>query len=319
MPNSFAHYLVVHNLFTKEEKFNRENSNAFLKNNSEYLYLGTQGPDPLFFGGIIPFHGLHLLTAKKKLGNKLHRHNPHRFFRLLIDQSYLIEDDRFRKKFQAYIFGQFAHYLLDRETHPFIIYNSGFDENGKITKKYHYYHAAYETEIDMLLAKKYGFKSFLDNPSEILPSDKQILKVIDTSLIPALKLYFNDKKIPKNYFSNSLSNMKRMIRWENKNGKFKRKFFGKTRLTSLSINKDALQFEDALNEKKNIWLNPVTGEKSRESFIELQSKAMTILNNLYNDILKNGFNFDVFARYINGLDYYGFTPKSVWKHKKESK
>ena len=65
-----------------------------------------------------------------------------------------------------------------------------------------------------------------------------------------------------------------------------------------------------LNEEKKEWLDPVTGEKHEESFLELHSAAYELLKELYHDLMTRGFNYDTFQKYIDGKDYYGSLPGS---------
>ena len=51
MPNLLTHYLFAKRFSLKVEEIHRQNPDyqSFLTNNFEYLALGTQGPDPLFY------------------------------------------------------------------------------------------------------------------------------------------------------------------------------------------------------------------------------------------------------------------------------
>jgi hypothetical protein len=317
MPNLLAHSLVVKRFYIKEDEMpsvSKTQPKPFIKGNFAFLSLGSQGPDPLFYVGIIPFHALHLVTANKRLGNKLHKQDGKKYFRLLVEQSYMIDDDLEKCRFQSFIFGQLAHYLLDREAHPYVLYETGFDEDGRITGKYHYLHTHFEAEIDTSLAMKYRMNYFLSNPSDFIPTDKDFLKIIDRNLVPVLKKLFDEKNLPANLYSNAIINMHSWVRYINK-GNLRAKMFGKSSLSALKlpINKADT---GCLNETKETWLDPVTGAKRNDSFIEIHSRAFELLDSCYHDILKNGFNYDVIQKYLNGLDYYGAPVGSKWLYKK---
>lgn len=323
MPNLLTHYLFAKRFSLKVEEIHRQNPDyqSFLTNNFEYLALGTQGPDPLFYMGIIPFHGLHLKTALKKYGNKIHKLDGKKYFRFLVEQCYRIVEsdngDEERRSFQAFVFGQFAHYLLDRECHPYVLYKSGFDENGRITGKYHYQHAAFEAQIDYCLAKKFKMDYFLTDPQDILNSHRHPLSLIDLNYVPVIKRTFNDNKLPKDMYSNGLNNMKRWLSYTNHGHKIRVAFFGKTNLSATRLPKEVK--EDVLNEKRRMWLDPVTGEERYESFLELNSIALEKLEALYYDIIKYGFNFETFSKYIDGRNYYGSQPDDKWVFKEDKK
>lgn len=316
MPNLFAHNLLVKRFYIKEDEEKLDYSSSFIKGNFDFLALGSQGPDPLFYVGIIPFHAPHLLTAKKRLGNKIHKTDGKKFFRLLVERCYIIEDLKEKACFQSFVFGQFAHYLLDREAHPYIIYESGFDEDGKIKGKYHYEHAHFEEQIDALLAKKFKMTYFLSNPGEVLCKREDALKLIDKNLVPVLKKFFSDEKIPNKIYTCAIKNMHSAIAFMNHHGKIKSKIVGKNNLGALYIDADKAD-PKVLNSDKEAWLDPVTGSSHHESFLELHSRAYDILVQCYYDILKNGFYYEVFSRYLNGLDYYGLPVGSKWTYKKQ--
>lgn len=315
MPNLLSHTLLVKRFYLKEEK-SIDSSNTFLRSNYEFLSMGTQGPDPLFYVGLLPSHGLHLLTANKRIGNAIHKSDAKKYFKLLIDRSYGLEDDRNHARFQSFIFGQLAHYLLDRETHPYILYVSGFGDDGRISGKYHYLHANFESNIDVCLAKKYKMNFFLENPADALPKEKDFLYIIDKEMVPVLSQLFGYDKLPKHMYTNSMMNMSSVIAFMNRNSGWKKKLFPK-RITGICMpDPQHLEWEDCLNEKKEVWLDPVTGAKHNESFLELHNRAYEILQSCYQDILKYGFNYEVVSKYLNGLNYYGTPIGSKFVYKK---
>ncbi len=311
MPNLLAHSLVAKRFIITEDEISPDKS-SFIHGNSDYILLGTQGPDPLFYMGIVPFHMLHIPTAMKKIGNKIHKTDARKYFSLLIKQSYTIEDSSERSKFQSFIFGQFAHYLLDRETHPYIIYESGFDEDGKITGKYHYEHAHFEAKIDVCLAKKHKMDYFLSNPEDVLNTNEETLSLIDRNFVPVLSEMFGEK-LPKKMYSNAVRNMKTMIRFMNKHPGFKRKLMGKTSIGAMALPLKE-ELGDILNESKNSWREPVSGVLRNDSFNDLYNSAWQKLDACYHDIRKHGFHFEVLKPYINGLDYYGAPSSGTWKY-----
>lgn len=321
MPNLFAHSLLAKRILLKEREICLKNPGwePFLEPNQDYLFLGTQGPDPLFYMGIIPFKGLHLITAIKKIGNRLHKLDGKKLFRNLIEMSYSIDFGKNceeQKRFQAFIFGQFAHYLLDRECHPYILYESGFDDNGRITGKYHYQHTFFESQIDYCLAKHYKVEYFLKRPGETIPNRFGPLKIIDRYFVPVLEKTFDVKRLPKKMYSNGVNNFRSWITYSNNGSKMRVFLFGKTSLSATRLPSEVT--EDVLNEKKELWLDPVSGEEHHESFLELHSKAYDILARLYEDIMTKGFNFETFSEYIDGRNYYGNLPSEKWKyHRKE--
>lgn len=313
MPNLLAHYLLIKRFVLKKDEIDHNyHFDSFLNKNNDYVYMGTQGPDPLFYMGIIPFHGLHIPTALKKYGNKLHKLDGKKFFRYLIDECYRINDLDEQKSFQAFVFGQFAHYLLDRECHPYVLYMSGFDEEGKITGKYHYEHAYFESCLDFCLAKRFKMDYFVKDPQTILDTHMHPLEVVDRHLVPILARLFDDKKLPKKMYSNGWNNFRRWINYTNHGHRIRVLFFGKTNLSATRLPVEVN--EDVLNEKKETWYDPVTNEPHNETFVELHSRVYEILSSLYLDIIRYGFNYETFAKYIDGHNYYGEELSAKWQY-----
>ncbi len=315
MPNLLAHSLIVKRFYNHENELSHlESIDSFIKDNYDMLVLGSLGPDPLFYVGILPKTGLHIPTALKKIGNKLHKTNGKQFFKLLIETSYSIDNVKDKKKFEAFIFGQFAHYLLDREAHPYILYASGFDDEGKITSHYHFDHAYFETNIDCSLANKYSISHFLTYPQDIIPDNRRNLEIIDWNLVPILERMF-DCHLPKHMYTNAIMNMKSLLKSMNHHGKFKAKLLGrKVALSAMHHPKEP--DTSTLNMDKEVWLDPCTGKKRNDSFLELHTSAFEILEACFNDILKSGFNYSVFEKYLDGKDYYGAMPDQTRKFKK---
>jgi hypothetical protein len=321
MPNLLAHYLLAKRFVLKQKEIDSKypDFHSFLTGNQEYFYLGTQGPDPLFYMGIIPFRGLHIPTALKKYGNKIHKTDGKKYFRYLIERCFAIDyvndSDAEQKRFMAFVFGQFAHYLLDRECHPYVLYMSGFDSDGRITGKYHYEHAHFEAKIDYCLSKEYKMDYFRQKPYDIICDRSGPLKIIDMHFVPVIAKMFDAKKLPKKMYSNGLLNFRFWQKYSNGGSKMRVFFFGKT---SLSATRLPLEVnEDVLNRQKKYWLDPVTGEKHNDSFLELHSRAFNILESLYVDIIKNGFTYEIFCKYIDGRNFYGNLPSETWKYKSE--
>lgn len=328
MPAVISHYLLAKRFSLKEGELasSHPSFDDFLEKNFVYFALGSQGPDPLFFTGIIPFRGLHLPTAMKKIGNQIHKTDAKKYFRLLIEECFKIEPEKHdfgeQKQFKAFVFGQFAHYLLDKYCHPYVLYESGFDDDGKITGEYHYLHSKIETEIDYCLAKKYKTDHILDKPGDLLKcirtsSRNDPLAKIDAHLVPVLKKTFDLKYLPKHMYSNGLKNYRTILNYTNGGSSLRVALFKKTNLAAMRMPKEVK--EDVLNENREKWYHPVSNTPSNASFLELHSKAFDELQSLFIDIMENGFSYEVFLRHMDDKDYYGCVPNSKWMFKKNIK
>lgn len=311
MPNLLAHNLIVKRLYIKEAEQDFSNRETFIQGNYDFLSLGAQGPDPLFYFGIVPFHAPHFLTAFKKLGNKIHADDGKKYFKLLLEQCYGIDDPKELSRIRSFVFGQFAHYLLDREAHPYILYRSGFDKEGRITGKYHYRHTYFESQLDVSLAKKFRMNYFLSHPADAICVDRSFLEIINKAYVPVLRKMFPDVKIPKKIYTEAILGMHGTIKFMNGNPRLKAHLVGKNSLGALALPIDKAD-PGVLNDEHKPWKDPVTGAERRDSFIDLHTKAYRILDDCYQDLIRYGYSYEVFSKYINGLDYYGLPLNSRW-------
>lgn len=303
MPNFLTHHLFVQDIYLKNNDKIDFKDRRFLKGNYFYLFWGSQGPDPLFFNGILPNNGFHPLYIKKKLGNKLHHDDFKKLLSCMLLNLEEVEEEN-KDAIKSFIFGQYAHYLLDSTCHPFIFYFSGFDENGKLTGKYHYKHAHYEMEIDASLARRRDMDLFLMYPYVYLLKDEQKLKVINSFMVKVLSMYFSCKMY-KNVYTSGVKNMISLISFVNKGRDYRKYLFFNTSLSAFRVEKKEIK-DDVLNIEKKTWLYPATGEKSDLSFVELFLKAQEKLNSLYDSIKdKDIWQEEDFLSYMDDLDYQG--------------
>lgn len=309
MPNLVTHYNLARIFYAKKVE------EGFLKGNFECLALGTQGPDPLFYEGIIPARALRLRLAFAKLGNKIHRSTGKEFISLLIDQIEINESAR-NDEYKAFVFGQFCHYVLDKVCHPFVYYFSGFDDEGKLTGKYHYLHAHFESELDVAMALTNALEDKIKAPEQLLPTDKYLFEAVEGGMTKAVSTMFS-KKLPNNYYKNAVLNMKSVVKFANNLNPFLTKIFGKTRLCSLRLPNKVSR--SILNEENNTWIDPVSGKERNESFVELFNKALDIVCKAYDDVKEKGLTIETLEPYFDGLTYKGFEENSkltYWKNKK---
>lgn len=312
MPNLLAHCLLAKRLYNSVDK-----EGSFLKDNYLYLSAGCQGPDPLFFLGLIPKNGLHLFLAKKKIGNKIHKSDATRFFKLLFDELYSIDNVLEKNRFEAFIFGQISHYFLDKIAHPYVMYESGFDGDGKITGSYHYKHTFFETNIDMCLADRFSLVRFFKAPYEQLVSDERTLRGIDSHFIPVLARFIEKDRLPKNLYSSSVKNMIFFYKFMNKNGKRKSKMIGK-KISLSGIYIPEKKDISVINESRKRWLEPDTGTSHNESFYELLDQSYNLLSSCYRDFINKGFNYQSLKPYLDQRDYYGTLKDKKRIYKKEN-
>lgn len=305
MPN-----LIAHRIFIDQVIAERISSNKLL----DALRLGTQGPDPLFYYGLIPWRSWHYLSALKKYGNLIHRTNGEEFFKKLISETQLISNPEEKSVFSAFVFGQIAHLVLDRAAHPYIYYSSGFDENGKLTGSFHYSHAKFESNIDAALAEMYTEYDFRGHTQDLLPYSPEVYRIIDRHLTPVVNSMFN-AKLTKHYYSNSIKNIRTMQKLTNVT--WLKRVTGKHSMfnalyTPKSIDKDYLNLEH------REWKHPTDGTINNYSFLDILEQARKLLDPLFLVFLEKGVDIEMLD-IINHDSYKGVpvgAKLSYWTSKK---
>lgn len=100
MPDYWTHTLTIKDI--AEE----------LALDSDYLYLGTHGPDPFFYVNKLRLFGRKNLS---KVGNRIHDTRIRDLFRILFEQSKQAEEPTVE-----YFAGFVAHYVIDAACHPYV-------------------------------------------------------------------------------------------------------------------------------------------------------------------------------------------------------
>ncbi len=307
MPSTLTHYFFASD-FLKSITDKKD----FLINNEDCFLLGTQGPDPLFFFGLLPFNGLHLFEANKKYGGQLHKSDGKRLFRLMINETKDISNLEEKNMFLAFTYGQFAHYILDSTVHPYVYYFSGFDDGGHLSGKYHYLHPHFEARIDSsLVCLRNESEELINKPYQVIAIDDKKLDVISKHFDNVLRTYF-EKKIADNIYKSAILNMRACLRFTNGISAFKTKLLGKGRVGALHI--PFKTNHNVLNENHLAWQDPYTGKSSVMSFNELYDLAIRKLKGNYCS-LSNELLFKDIDLLLDGLTYSGIPLGETLKYK----
>ena len=271
--------IYTHNYFAKDSYKKIDNENIYKINNKLYYEIFAQSFDNLFYYNFfLPSSG----KKYRKLGHYAHVHKSWLYFKNLIE--YIKENKLYDDENLGYLYGSLTHYALDSTCHPYIHYISGrLDKsNIKETKKYIGNHAINEIMIDSI----YYYK---DN------KDKYYRYKLYNDLIPYTK-FPDSLKNTINYTFKNTFNIDNIGNIFNKSYNHMRKAYKYLMFDRFSIKRKAYKLVDFLspykhfkaytyshhinnpdykvmNNEKNIWLHPVTGEKHNESFEELYSIA----------------------------------------------
>lgn len=189
MPSLFTHYIF---LKRKRQDF------------SNIALLGSQGPDPFFF------YFVHIPQSKKikkvcALGSTLHKIDPANIFIefiKIIEEETSVENKRI---IQDFLIGLMAHYSLDRTTHPYIFYKSGFNVGEENNKRFFTDHSRLESYIDALIMNK---ENIFPSIKEVFRISKADLKIVSKSFYKVIKKIINIDEIDENTYYEAIKRMK---------------------------------------------------------------------------------------------------------------
>lgn len=265
MPAIFTHYLFAKEHLEKDNK----HKDAFI--------LASQGPDPLFFFGQLPW-------ARKNRENRLDINNfgiglhHEDITDMYVEMIRYARENEDKELLYSFIKGFFLHYVLDRNCHPYIFSKTGFSDEPKMKKFYASCHTKTESAIDKILGLKDG--SWNEDTSIAMKiSDDELMKISKMLYVVNSK---TDKypNIKEDSYFKSVHDYLDTMKFINKPHYIKRAFvrlFGKES-TAYSLNyprnlKKAYGDIDFLNEKHSSWPDPFSGKERTESFFDLENMA----------------------------------------------
>ncbi|MFC4077156.1 zinc dependent phospholipase C family protein [Salinithrix halophila] len=289
MPNVWSHILFGRAAL--------KHSGSPLPSDPNPFHLGCQGPDFLLYHHFWPWKRGHEVSS---LGSAIHRDHCGPFLLDLIDAA--VEHPGMRD----YVSGFLTHYILDRRTHPYIVYRSG---DGK------YKHQKLEVIIDTLLAERLeGIRTWKTPvvPWIIIGSrfPRQWVEVLQWT---ALKHFPEEAgTISPEDWNQAYRDMLKALRF----------FFDpwgiKWLLTLGYISpfryRPVHDGNDYLNERQTEWLHPAQPEeKHRESFLMLWESALTEASDLLQQtqaFWKRELSLETLSTHIGDLSYDTGKPSS---------
>ena len=249
--------------------------------------VGSQGPDVFFFYGIHPPRK----NAKevRKFGVFLHDIDMADGYIYLI--NYALNHEADRDLLFHFIKGFIAHYLLDRNTHPYIFYRTNLPQTKKSKAKDEALsHSAFETSIDTY----YALRCNLDHNTVKLLSAKSFeVKIVSKMIYMMAKDVYHNPYIKENTYYNAWKDMKVLEGVFNSRFGIKKFFFKhlfKHSMLNVMSHPYSVTYNnvdiDFMNFERNVWLHPVTGEKHYDTFYDLYQKSESELS-AFNFILDN--------------------------------
>jgi hypothetical protein len=302
MPSSITHYLFAQRAFTIAN-----NSLPFLNNHQTAINFGTQGPDPLFFYGTIPWRKRVNKTGVNALGSALHTSRVVEKYDAMIKYAKIQTLDNKDLLF-SYIFGHGLHYLLDRVAHAYVFYQTGFDKDGNLTGKYTTDHALFESMIDFLYPQSIGLKA-----NEIKPHLTIELKDEDAKSIS--RMYASQEAIDDLVFYHAWIDTKYLLKFFLDPKRIKLRFLEKLKLKNSimysmlhKVKIEANDKIDYLNQSHQTWRNPNTNETHTSSFTELFELALNDLSawiEILDIAYQNKEYLDNLKKFCNNRGYDG--------------
>ncbi|MCA0983912.1 zinc dependent phospholipase C family protein [Halobacillus yeomjeoni] len=262
MPNIWTHILFVDELCTRLNRYD------LIKTAGPCLHMGAQGPDPFFYHDFWPF------KAGKNVEDVGMRLHTEKCGLVLLD---MIERGASEKnKLQAFILGFVSHHILDRHTHPYIHFHSGYEENK---------HQKLEVLIDTLMLARYMKKQTWKSPVH-----KQIKlggnrKLISGFMMTVLDQHFPEMmtSYPPGFIEQSYKDMEMAQRILYDPYGWKNKWFGE--MVSSFSHQPVKGTADYLNIQRNAWKHSATNEERFESFLDLYETALQEGEQLFHLIL----------------------------------
>ncbi len=256
-----------------------------------WFTLGCQGPD-------IFLHNQRTMPSSLFWGKSLHRKNYGLFCSILI-QEMLISGNNWDSPIGSYILGFITHASLDRETHPFITYFSGWGNENKLS------HPFLERLIDIEISSflsiqspdKYSFFNSITLGSE---APENLIKILSKSIKILFKNSFSLYDINiriDNAYKDTMYFLQKTDRWrKNQVNRIKAIEIehAHSRLLALFHPPYIPEYLDVLNTNHSEWKHPWAPQiSSKMSFDEIfmstaqnsSEKIKLILdNNLYDVI-----------------------------------
>lgn len=304
MPACLTHYtFAVENLPAEERRYRGA------------VALGTQGPDPYFYYGFLPHHSGPDKKQIQAVGEALHHSEVGDHYWALMQYANASED---KDLLYAYIDGLWMHYCVDRNFHPYIFSQSGFDENGQLSGFYKFSHGCYEAVLDCFVA--HAHHTFKKTSSTVRLPKKQAQKIsrMWAALAPTFPAIKEDSfyKCYRAFRGVEATLWTGFLPW-------KRPLFrllGKHSLAyGMSYPRRYMRFEpwDCLNKQRRLWKDPCTLQEHHDGIEDLFAKAQEDYAQVHALLTRAKAGEDVHHElvcFVNCLDHDGspYGIKKTW-------
>ncbi|WP_079530582.1 zinc dependent phospholipase C family protein [Halobacillus hunanensis] len=251
MPNIWTHILFAEDVCDQLERHD------LIETSGRFLALGAQGPDPFFYYNFWP-----KLNDRgvPDIGMKLHTEKCGSFLHNIIKRG-----KHEKNQSQAYILGFVTHHILDRITHPYIHYRSGYEGHK---------HQIFEVIIDTIILDRYrNLKTWKTPAYKHIQLSNHEAKKLAQWIEQEIYIQFPHavQIVPSNYVVQSFMDIALAQRLLFDPTGWKHQLLGT--LVSPFSHRPIDKKIDYLNETNLEWKHSATGEISTSSFIDLYEKA----------------------------------------------
>jgi len=143
----FTSHILASETVLQEGNF-RQSLKSILDDDRTAYYLGSQGPDILFYHKAVKDKDL------SQIGSALHKKGANSQIKILLECSKNLKNQKQQNTVLAYVCGYISHYNLDKHIHPLIGY---LVDTSKLSAKKDstYYHTYFESQIDTVVYQYY--------------------------------------------------------------------------------------------------------------------------------------------------------------------
>jgi len=185
MPNVLTHGLMAQDVLSTSGFITLS---EIIKKYPKAYFLGSSGPDFLFYYNVWPWKDQTNSVRMATIGNRVHAEHINAFYTEAIKVIKAESDPDLRDVMLAFLAGHLTHWSLDTVAHPFIFFHT-----GEIAGKTKYWHYRMESMIDTLMVKEIkGFMLSSHPTYRFINPDAQTLKAVCALYIPVLKNIFEE-------------------------------------------------------------------------------------------------------------------------------
>ncbi|PKR78257.1 hypothetical protein CEY16_00420 [Halalkalibacillus sediminis] len=252
MPNIWTHILFC------EEAMKSIHKDELYNKYQNHFNLGAQGPDPFFYHNFWPWKNE---SAINELGGLLHRTKCGDFLMTMVEQA-----KSARPQTQAYVLGFLTHHILDRNTHPYVHYRSGYEGNK---------HQLLELHMDtVMLEQKKSEKTWKNPVYKHIDIGKKVDDEIKQVIFHAMDFHYQEEQSfeESSFIDAAYKDKKKALRILFDPTGVKHKFLGNLirPFSHAPLNDNV----DYLNEDRSPWYHPATNEQRTESFLDLYENGL---------------------------------------------